>query len=283
MSNQVVQSVQYDATPYAGTTNQTYQSQNATEGEMPDETETVDVLRGYARRRGARKSHSARILVPAAFADLSSIMTSNSRVDITITWQNGDTTVLSGAKMTVTPILQAVPDSAAVWYDTDTSSSDTPDTDSDSSWTKLGEPLSAIDNATFEAVTTDNAANLFTYIYGRMNHAIEILPTSSAFSNLMTEYNSGNEIRIAFEDQGGNYLLYGQQSGGGVIIDEPYHVPAIDPQTRGHIVAPVKQTGTLSDIITFPTNAENLFYGAEVQAEAFGHTEGDIFTENRTL
>jgi len=281
MSNQVLDTFEIDSSPHGGSTTKTYEARNATDGEFADDTETVEVLSGIDRRRGARKSFSARILVPSAFQDLSPVMENNELVDITATFLSGDTDKIEQAKMTVMPVIQVVPDSVAVWYDTDTSVADNPDTDSDSSWTKLGEPLDQIDG-NFEAITQENAANLPTYVRGQMTHQVEILPTGSAYSDLKTEYNNDNEIRIAFEDQGGDYLVYGNQSGGGVIIDEPRHMPAISPNERAHIVAPVKFSGDLSNTISYPPNAENLFYGATIEAEVFGREEGDFFTTTRT-
>jgi hypothetical protein len=280
MSKQVLDSIQFDDTGDGGSVTETYQASIQTEGEISDETDTVQVLSGIDRRRGYRRQFSARVLKPGAHTALAPLMKNRNETAITLNWRSGDTTVLTGTKVTVLPVVSVVPDNVSVWYDTDTSATDTPETDSDSSWTELAEPLGGLDPS-FDVQTRTDGSNLPFYIYGILEHNIQMFYDSTALSNLRTEYQNNNEVRIAFELQSGEYLIYGDQTGGGVVVDEPQTMPAMSPDEVLHMMVPVKQTGDLDDIVTFPTGAEDLFYGVEITAETFGHDEGDVLTENR--
>lgn len=280
MSKQVLDSIQFDDTGDGGSVTETYQASIQTEGEISDETDTVQVLSGIDRRRGYRRQFSARVLDPDAHTALAPLMKNRNDTTITLNWRSGDTTILTGSKVTVLPVVSVVPDNVSVWYDTDTAATDTPDSDSDSSWTELAEPLGGLDPS-FDVQTRTDGSNRPFYIYGILEHNIQMFYDSAALSNLRTEYQNNNEVRIAFELQSGEYLIYGDQTGGGVVVDEPQTMPAMSPDEVLHMMVPVKQTGDLDEIVTFPTGAEDLFYGVEITAETFGHDEGDVLTENR--
>lgn len=280
MSKQVLDSIEFDNSGDGGSVTESYSASIQTEAEFSDETETVQVLSGIDRRRGYRRQFNARVLDPAAHTALAPLMKTRKDTKITMTWQSGDTTVLDAAKITVTPVVSALPDNISVWYDTDTAATDTPDSDSDSSWTELAEPLGGIDPS-FDIQSREDGRGLPFYIYGELTHNITMFYDSTALSNLQTEHDNGNEIRIAFELQSGEYLIYGDQTGGGVVIDEPQTMPAPTSDEVLHMIAPVKQTGDLDSIVTFPPNAESLDYGVEITAETFGRSEGDVLTENR--
>jgi hypothetical protein len=118
------------------------------------------------------------------------------------------------------------------------------------------------------------------YIAGRCQVEIPMFYDSTALSNLRTEDQNNNEIRIAVETSQGNYLILGDQTGGGVEIEVNQN-PAPSPDEVNHFVANVYQSGTLDDIITMPSGASNLFFGASVEGMSFAQTEGSILTENR--
>ena len=283
MSDQILQTLELTDSPDGGSTTETYDSDISTNLEMPDNPDTVQVLEGYDRRRGYRKEINFQVLDPDAHANLAPLMKNRNDVKVTATWKNGSTTVVEGFKVQVTPLTSVVPDNVSVWYDTDTGATDNPGNEgsntSDSSWTELSEPLGNIDE-NHEILSRENARGLPFYIAGVVEYTIPMFYDSTALSNLRTEDNNENEIRIAVETQSGNYLVLGDQSGGGVEV-EVHQMPAPSPDEVNHFVATVYQSGALDDIITFPSGANNLFYGAEVSGAAFAHSETAIVTENR--
>ena len=279
MSDQIVDTFEFDNTPDGGSTTEIFQSDLTTEGSIDNNNDTVEVLEGFDRRRGFRKEPSFRILKNDALDRLMPLMTSRKDVKLTVTWKDGSTTILEGCKAIVRPVTAVRPDFRAVWYDTDTSATDTPSTDSDSSWTKLSEPLGNFEENP-EVQTTENARGLPYYVEGTLNVSVPMFYDGTALSNLRTEDNADNEIRLAVETQAGGYLIFGDQSGGGVEVEVGSR-SALQPDEVGHFTAKIYQTADFSDLITNPANASDLFFGAEIDLFAFAQNEGDILTENR--
>ena len=279
MSDQIVDEIQFDNTSGGGSTTETFQSDITTDGSLDDNPDTVTVLEGFDRRRGFQKEPSFQILDPGAFSALSPLMTSRNDVEITITWKGGSDTVVSGLKANVLPVTAVRPDFKSVWYDTDTGATDTPSTDSDGSWTELSEPLGNF-SEDHDIITRENARGLPFYIAGLLDVTVPMFYNQTALSNLRTEDNNNNEIRLAIETQAGNYLIFGDQSGGGVEV-EVRQMPSPASDEVNHFVANVFQTGDFDSMITYPSGASDLFFGAQVDMFSFAQSEGDILTENR--
>jgi hypothetical protein len=279
MSDQIVDEIQFDNTPGGGSTSETFQADITTDGSLDDNPDTVTVLEGFDRRRGFQKEPSFQILDPGAFSALSPLMTSRNDVEITITWKGGSDTVVSGLKANVLPVTAVRPDFKSVWYDTDTGATDTPSTDSDGSWTELSEPLGNF-SEDHDIITRENARGLPFYIAGLLDVTVPMFYNQTALSNLRTEDNNNNEIRLAIETQAGNYLIFGDQSGGGVEV-EVRQMPSPASDEVNHFVANVFQTGDFDSLITYPSAAGDLFFGAQVDMFSFAQSEGDILTENR--
>jgi hypothetical protein len=279
MSDQIVDEIQFDNTPGGGSTSETFQADITTDGSLDDNPDTVTVLEGFDRRRGFQKEPSFQILDPGAFSALSPLMTSRNDVEITITWKGGSDTVVSGLKANVLPVTAVRPDFKSVWYDTDTGATDTPSTDSDGSWTELSEPLGNF-SEDHDIITRENARGLPFYIAGLLDVTVPMFYNQTALSNLRTEDNNNNEIRLAIETQAGNYLIFGDQSGGGVEV-EVRQMPSPASDEVNHFVANVFQTGDFDSMITYPSGASDLFFGAQVDMFSFAQSEGDILTENR--
>jgi hypothetical protein len=279
MSDQIVDEIQFDNTPGGGSTTETFQADITTDGSLDDNPDTVTVLEGFDRRRGFQKEPSFQILGPGAFSALSPLMTSRNDVEVTITWNGGSDTVVSGLKANVLPVTAVRPDFKSVWYDTDTGASDTPSTDSDGSWTELSEPLGNF-SEDHDIITRENARGLPFYIAGLLDVTVPMFYNQTALSNLRTEDNNNSEIRLAIETQAGNYLIFGDQSGGGVEV-EVRQMPSPASDEVNHFVANVFQTGDFDSMITYPSGASDLFFGAQVDMFSFAQNEGDILTENR--
>jgi len=289
MSKQVLDSITIDNTGDGGSFSETYDAVIMEDPSLENDVNQVSVARGFDVPRGYRKSISGRIFDPSAFAGTGSddsliedVMEPGYDVEFTLTWLDGSTSVLSGAKLTALPIMDAVPDNVDVWYDTDTAATDNPDTDSDSSWTKLAEVLGGTEHEA-ENVTVADGRDLPSFVYSMFMHEVEMFYDGTAFSNLKTEQQAqpgGNEVRIAIENQAGNYRIYGTGNGDGVFVRVRDNAGMAPDDVHGMTMT-VVQSGGLTDIITYPTGAEDYFYGVEFEAEAFGHQEGDIWTDNR--
>ena len=279
MSDQIVEEIQFDNTGDGGSTTQTFQSNITTDGSLDDNPDTVTVLEGLDRRRGYRKEPSFRILQSGALSALSPLMTSRNDVEVTITWKSGSDTVISGLKANVLPVTAVRPDFKTAWYDTDTGATDNPDTDSDGSWTELCEPLGNF-SEDHDIITRENARGLPFYIAGLLDVTVPMFYDQTALSNLRTEDNNNNEVRLAIETQAGNYLIFGDQSGGGVNV-EVHQMPSPASDEVNHFVANISQTGDFDSMITYPSGASDLFFGAQVDMFSFAQSEGDILTENR--
>ena len=279
MSDQIADKVTFDNTPDGGSTTETFQADITTDGSLDDNPDTVTVLEGFDRRRGFQKEPSFQILDPDALTKLMPLMTSRNDVEVTIDWKGGSSTVVSGAKANVLPVTAVRPDFKSVWYDTDTSATDTPDTDSDGSWTELSEPLGNF-SEDHDIIIRENARGLPFYIAGLLDVTVPMFYDATALSNLRTEDNNSNEIRLAIETQAGNYLIFGDQSGGGVEV-EVHQMPSPSSDEVNHFVANVYQTGDFDSMITYPSGASDLFFGAQIDLFSFAQSEGDILTENR--
>jgi hypothetical protein len=279
MSDQIVEEIQFDNTGDGGSTTETFQSNITTDGSLDDNPDTVTVLEGLDRRRGYRKEPSFRILESGALSALSPLMTSRNDVEVTITWKSSSDTVVSGLKANVLPVTAVRPDFKTVWYDTDTGATDNPDTDSDGSWTELSEPLGNF-SEDHDIISRENARGLPFYIAGLLDVTVPMFYDQTALSNLRTEDNNNNEVRLAIETQAGNYLIFGDQSGGGVNV-EVHQMPSPASDEVNHFVANISQTGDFDELITYPSGASDLFFGAEVNMFSFAQSEGDILTENR--
>lgn len=278
MSDQILQSLQIDNTGNGGSVNETYQSEILESPDLSDDADTVTVAEGFDVRRGYRKNPSVQILDPGAFTALTPAMENRHDAVLTFTWKGGSTTVLSGTKVQVLPLMGVVPDNVSVYYDTDPSATDNPDTDSDSSWNELTEVVGET-SADPSLHTRPNGRGLPYYIAGIFVHDIPLFYDSAAYSNIKTEEDNRNEVRIAIQNQAGNYRIYG---GGGTGVHVRIHqMPSPQPDEVNHMILRVYQVGSFTDIITYPTGADDYFYGVELTAEAFGHSEGDILTENR--
>lgn len=283
MSDQIVDEIQFDNTGDGGSTTETFQADITTDGSLDDNPDTVTVLEGFDRRRGFQKEPSFQILNPNAFSTLSPLMTSRNDVEVTITWKNGSTTVVSGLKANVLPVTAVRPDFKSVWYDTDTGAVDNPGNEgsntSDASWTELSEPLGNF-SEDHDIISRENARGLPFYIAGLLDVTVPMFYDATALSSLRTEDNNNNEIRLAIETQAGNYLIFGDQSGGGVEV-EVRQMPSPASDEVNHFVANVLQTGDFDQMITYPSGASDLFFGAQVDMFSFAQSEGDILTENR--
>lgn len=286
MSESILEKLQIDNSGDGGSLTNTYQSDILTEADAPEDAETVDVVEGFSVRRGYRKSPTVRILDPDAFSPLVSAMEGRYDTKFTYTWKDGNTSVLSGLKIRALPLMGVVPDNVTVWYDTDTSATDNPGNESDTgnsqdgSWTKLTEVLGET-SADTEVITRPNGRGLPYYVAGRFVHDIPLFYGSTAYNNIKTEEDNRNEVRIAIENQAGNYRVYGAGGGSGVHVEIHENIaPQFDEVP--HMILRCYQTGSFDDIITYPSGADDYFYGVEVMGEAFGHDEGDILTENRT-
>lgn len=292
MSQNVLDSIQLDNTADGGNFNQTYQAEVITSPDMPDNEETVSVAEGFDVRRGYRKEVSFMILEPDAFAGTGSsdsviddLMEPRNDVVITFNWKNTtNTTVLSGAKVTALPVMDEVPDNVKVWYDTDTSATDNPGNEAsntaDGSWTELEEVVGETGDEA-ENITRANGRGLPYWVRSMFMHPIPLFYDSTAYSNIKTEEDNRNEVRIAIENQAGNYRIYG---GGGTGVHVRIHrMPSPSPDEVGHMILTCYQSDSFTNIITYPTGADDYFYGVEVTAEAFGHDEADILTENRVF
>lgn len=280
MSESVLDSLQIDNSGDGGSTTVTYQSDILTEASAPEEAEMVQVVEGFEVRRGYRKAPTVDILDPDAFSTLVGAMESRNDAVFTYTWKDGTTTVLSGLKVRAMPLMGVVPDNVTVWYDTDTSATDNPDTDADSSWTQLTEVLGET-SADVSVETRPNGRGLPYYIAGVFVHDIPLFYGSTAYNNIKTEEDARNEVRIAIENQAGNFRIYGAGGGNGVHVEIHENI-APEFSEVPHMILRCYQTGSFTDIISYPTGADDYFYGVSVEAESFGHDEGDILTENRT-
>ena len=285
MSDQIVDEIQFDNTPDGGSTTETFQADITTGGSLDDNPDTVTVLEGFDRRRGFQKEPSFRILESGALSALSPLMTSRNDVEVTITWKNGSTTVLSGLKANVLPVTAVRPDFKIVWYDTDTGATDNPGNESDTgntqdgSWTQLSEPLGNF-SEDHDIITRENARGLPFYIAGLLDVTVPMFYDATSLSNLRTEDDNNNEIRLAIETQASNYLIFGDQPSGGVEV-EVHQMPSPESDEVNHFVASILQTGNFDEMITYPSGASDLFFGAEVNMFSFAQSEGDILTENR--
>lgn len=288
MSQQVLDSIQFDNSGDGGSFTQTYQAEIVTAPDVADNEMTVSVAEGFDYRRGYNKEFTVRILEPDTFPGTGSndsiiddLMESRNDVTVTFNWKSvADTTVLSGGKVTATPVMDEVPDNTTVWYDTDTSATDNPDTDSDSSWTELSEVVGDTSHES-ENVTVANGRDLPYWVYSRFMHPIPLFYDGTAFSNIKTEEDNRNEIRVAIENQAGNFRIYG---GGGTGVQVNItSMPAPEPDQVARMMMTVYQSGSFTDIITYPSGAEDFFYGTELTFETWGHDEADVFTENRTF
>jgi len=279
MSDQIVDEIQFDNTKDGGATTETFQADITTDGSLDDNPDTVTVLEGFDRRRGFQKEPSFQILDPGALSALSPLMTSRNDVEVKITWKGDSTTVVSGLKANVLPVTAVRPDFKSVWYDTDTGATDTPSTDSDGSWTELAEPLGNF-SEDHDIITRDNARGLPFYIAGLLDVTVPMFYDATALSSLRTEDNNNSEIRLAIETQAGNYLIFGDQSGGGVNV-EVNQMPSPASDEVNHFVASILQTGNFDEMITYPSGANDLFFGAQIDLFSFAQSEGDILTENR--
>ncbi len=281
MSDQVLDSLQIDNSADGGATTVTYQSEILEGGlDMPDEAETVDVAEGFAVRRGFRKAPTVDILDPGAFTTLVPAMEGRFDTTLTYTWKGGLTTVLNGAKILVQPIMDTVPDNVKVYYDTDTTVTDNPDTDSDGSWTELSEVLGETGHDS-ENHTRPNGRGLPYWVTSTLIHDIPLFYDSTAYSNIKTEEDNRNEVRIAIENQAGNYRIYGEGGGNGGVHVEIHQNPSPQFDEVNHMILRVYQTGSFDNIISYPSSPDDYFMGVSLEAMAFGHDEGDILTENR--
>jgi len=279
MSDQIADSVQFDDTPDGGSTTVSFQSNIITDGSLDDNPDTVTVLEGFDRRRGYRKEPSFQILAADALTKLMPLMVNRNDVTATITWKDGGTTVSPSLKANVLPVTAVRPDFKSVWYDTDTGATDTPSTDSDGSWTELSEPLGNF-SEDHSLITRENARGLPFYVAGVLDVTVPMFYDQTALSNLRTEDQNDNEIRLAVETQAGNYLIFGDQSGGGVEV-EVHQMPSPASNEVNHFVATIFQTGDFDSMITYPSGASDLFFGAQIDLFSFAQNEGDILTENR--
>lgn len=286
MSQQVLESLNISNTADGGSYDVTHQAEIITSPEMPDNEETVSVAEGFDVRRGYRKEVSAMILDPDAFAGtggndsmIDDLMEARADVVLTFNWKGvTETTVLNGAKLTALPVMDEVPDNVSVWYDTDTDATDNPDTDADGSWTELEEVVGETGHEA-DNITTPNGRGLPFWVRSMFMHPIPLFYDATAYSNIKTEENNRNEVRIAIENQAGNYRIYG---GNGTGVHVRIHEnPNPDPDDVGEMILTVYQSASFTDLITYPTGADDYFYGVEFTAEAFGHDEADILTENR--
>jgi len=280
MSDQIVDKIQFDNTGDGGSTTEIFQADIMTDGSLDDNPDTVTVLEGFDRRRGFQKEPSFRILDPDALSKLSPLMTSRNDVTVSIAWKGGtSSTVISGAKANVLPVTAVRPDFKTVWYDTDTDVADNPDTDSDSSWTELSEPLGNF-SEDYSVITRENARGAPFYIAGVLDVTVPMFFDATAVSNLRTEDENNNEIRLAIETQAGDYLIFGQQYNTGVEV-ETHQMPSPASDEVNHFVANIYQTGDFNSMITYPSGASDLFFGAQIDLFSFAQNEGDILTEGR--
>lgn len=284
MSSEVLDSITIDNSSNGGSFTETYDAVVMEDTTMPDDANTVLVTQGFEVRRGYRKSLESRLLVPDAFAGTGSsdsiiddVMEPRHDVEITLTWMSGTTSVLSGAKLLAQPIMDAVPDNTTVYMDPSPADDD-PDNDSDSSWTELSEVVGTTEHDS-ENVTSATGRDQPYWKYSRFMHSIPLRYDSTAYGNIKTEENAqpgGNEVDIAIENQAGNFRIYR-----GVRV-RVHQMPS--PEADGevnHMILHCTQAGSFTDIVEFPSGAEDYFYGVSLTAESFGHEEGDIWTENR--
>lgn len=292
MSQQVLDEITLDNTGDGGSFNETYDSIVVTSPDVPDNEETVDVAKGVSIRRGYRKEVSFQVLDPDTFAGTGSndsliddAMEARADVTTTLSWQGTTSdTVLTGMKLTALPVMDEVPDNTKVWYDTDTSATDNPDNEAsntaDSSWTELAEVVGETSHEA-ENVTTPNGRTLPYWVRSMFMHPIPMFYDSTAYSNIKTEEDNLNQVRVAIENQAGNFRIYGGD-GTGVYV-RIHENPNPGPDDIATMVMTVYQSASFTDIITYPSGAENYFYGTEVTLETWGHDEADVLTENRTF
>lgn len=288
MSDHILDSVTFDSSPHSGATTATFQADVLEGVDAPREEDVLQVARGYEVRQGYGLSFSGRILEWQAFLDLVAIMEEDSDLDVTLTWVSGLTTVLSQGRLTATPVLDEVPDRINIWYDTDTTIEDNPDSTAKATptWTELGKTLGT-DGNDADVLTTEDGRGLALYTAGRFLHAIPIDWDSTAFSNLDVEEQARNEVRIAIQDQSGNWRIYGNGANNEGVRLDVREMVAPGPEERERLVPRIYFTGSFLDFIRFEdasgnsVTPEDFHHGVEFEVQFFGQTRGDVITENR--
>lgn len=292
MSQQVLDEVTLDNTGDGGSFNETYDSIVLSAPDVPDNEENVDVAKGISIRRGYRKEVSFMVLDPDTFAGtgandslIDDAMETRLDTEVTFSWQGTSSdTVLSGCKLLAQPVMDEVPDNVSVWYDTDTSATDNPGNEAsntaDSSWTELAEVLGETSHES-ENITTPNGRTQPYWVRSMFAHPIPMFYDATAYSTIKTVEDNLTQVRVAIENQAGNYRVYGG-NGTGVYV-RIHEQPNPGPDDLATMVMDVFQSASFTDIITFPNGAENYFYGTEVTLETWGHDEADVLTENRTF
>lgn len=286
MSDEVLSSVEYDTSPYSGATTVTYQADVHEGVDAPREEDTIQVARGFEVQQGYMLSFSGRILDFNALTDLATIQEEDSDLDIALNWLSGARTTLKKGRLTATPVLDEVPDRTDLYYDTDVTVTDNPDTDADSSWTNVGRILGQ-DGNDADVTTTPDGRGLPIYIFGRFSQVIPIEWDSTQFANLKTEEDARNEVRIAISDQSGDWRIYGDGANNNGVHVEVRELAAPDPEEKNRMALRVHFTGSFKDFIRYEDSGgstitpEDYHHGVEFNAMFYSQTRSDIITEGR--